>query len=880
MRPGNPGRVDGMRGTLAWFGQGRARLVRYASSRVIAPLAALVGLALLFSAVAVQVASGRQDRLQQQSEANAIGYSLRQLSRALAAEARDYAWWDDAVRFLVLQPDPAWADANVGPYVYGSFGYEVSAVLTADGRAIYGHVDGRRDTAGALARLGPELATLVARAARHRLGDEPSAMLAVLGGPEGLFAVAASPIVPAAGSPLDLGAGPASVLVFGKRLDAAFLHGLEQDFGIRNPAFSMAVPASGQAALALPGLDGDLEARIVWSPLQPRRGQAILMLPALLGSLLFCGFAALLVAARDRADRAIDVSEARFRDISEAASDWIWETDADQRLTFVSEACHRSLGIAPANLIGRRLPQLLLPLDGATAREADIAALAAPGPFHSAVFRCRAGDGEPRVLRVAGKAVAEGRQVVGYRGIATDITAEVAALEQARFLAHHDALTGLPNRVLMHERLIEIVARCHRLATGAAVLCLDLDGFKEVNDTLGHGAGDQLLVRCAERLRTCLRSGDSVARQGGDEFTVLQGDVERPADIEGLCRRIVTVLAEPFDLEGRKAQVTVSIGVAVVPADGHDPAQLLQRADMALYRAKNGGRNRFCFFEAGMDRQLRLRRQAEAELRLALAEGQLQVHYQPLVECATGALVGVEALLRWHHPERGTLLPSDFLPLAEETGLINALGAWVLRTACRDAARWSGLSVAVNVSPIQFRQRDFAETVAGALADADLPAEWLELEVTEGLLVHDNGDAVAMLGEIKALGVRITMDDFGTGYSSLAQLQRFPFDKIKIDRSFVRQLGGRPNTRAIVRAMVQLGQSLAVPMCAEGVETAGQLAQLRHEGCQEAQGFLFARPVPAEEVVAMMATWQPPQDPPRPARLAGRSRHRHRESAA
>ena len=382
-------------------------------------------------------------------------------------------------------------------------------------------------------------------------------------------------------------------------------------------------------------------------------------------------------------------------------------------------------------------------------------------------------------------------------------------------------------------------------------------------------------MRCAERLRACLRGGDTVARQGGDEFTMLQTDVDGPADIEGLCQRIVVVLAEPFDLDGRKAQVTVSIGVAVMPADGHDPARLLQRADMALYRAKNGGRNRFCFFEAGMDRQLRLRRQAETELRLALVEGQLQVCYQPQVDCATGGLVGVEALVRWRHPERGMLLPAEFMPLAEETGIINALGDWVLRTACRDAARWPGLSVAVNVSPVQFRQRDFAATVTAALADAALAPERLELEVTEGLLVHDNGDAVAMLAEIKALGVRITMDDFGTGYSSLAYLQRFPFDKIKIDRSFISQLGGRPNTRAIVRAMVQLGRSLAVPICAEGVETEGQLAQLRDEGCQEAQGFLFARPVPAADVITLVAGWPTAA---RPTPTAARCRHPRAEA--
>ena len=879
MRATTLARVDGMAGSSTRFDDLGVRLAAFASARVIVPLAALVGVALLLSAAAIHEAGQRQNLLQREGEARSIRYVVRQLARALAAEVRDYAWWDDAVFHLADQPDPDWADANVGPYIFASFGYEVSVVLSGDGRPIYGHVDGRRDLAAATARLGPGIARLGALAAMPGPGGARRTMEAVLAGPDGLWLAAASPILPAADTPLEPAETPPGVLVFAKRLDHGFLRGLEEDLGIGAPGFA-AAPGPGQVALPLPGLDGAVPAQIVWSPVQPGRGQMLLLLPALAGALLFCPFAALLIAARDQVDRAIRASEARFRDISQAASDWIWETDAELCLTFVSEACHRSLGIEPERLIGRSLDELLRPPDGEPAPRVDIAALAADGPFHGAVFRFRAADDAPRVLRVAGKAVRSAERVLGYRGIATDVTAEVAALEQARFLAQHDALTGLPNRTLMSERLAGVLARRRRHGGGAAVLCLDLDGFKEVNDTLGHAMGDLLLVRCAERLRACVRGSDSVARQGGDEFTILQDEVEGAGDVEGLCLRIVAVLAEPFDLDGRKAQVSVSIGVALAPEDGHDPVRLLQRADMALYRAKNGGRNRYCFFEPGMDRQLRLRRQAEADLRRALAENEFQVRYQPQVACATGALVGVEALVRWRHPERGVLLPAEFLPLAEETGLINALGTHVLRTACADAATWAGLSVAVNVSATQFRQRDFATTVVTVLRETGLSAHRLELEVTEGLLVHDNGDALSLLAEIKALGVRITMDDFGTGYSSLAHLQRFPFDKIKIDRSFVRQLDGRPNTRGIVRAIVQLGQSLAVPICAEGVETSTQLHQLRDEGCEEAQGFLFAQPVPAGEVLAMLGSWPVIAAAPPGPRLAPRQRERPARGAA
>ena len=831
----------------------RALLARFARARVIVPLALLLWLALILSVAAVLFAGKRQDDLQELAERNAIAHAVRQLGRSLAAEVKDYGWWDEALQHLAAPLDAEWADRNVGPFVFENFGYEVSLVVAGDGRIVYGQVDGGRDAAAAAARLGPRLPDLVREALANVGTADGSSVWSTLTDPDGqIYVVAATAVLPSAGPAALPRSAPPAVLVFAKRLDAAFLAGLADDLAIAGARLS-AWNEPGLASYALPGLGGSSPGFVLWRPKRAGWFEPLLLLPALAGAFLFSVFAALLIVARDRVDRVIRESEARFQDISEVASDWIWECDREQRLTFVSGSCRRSLGRAPEELLGRALPALLQPDPIGTGAAADIAALAADGPFQGAVFRCPGGDGQPRVLRLAGKVMRDDGTVLGYRGIATDITAEVAALEQARFLALHDGLTGLPNRALMAERLTAMLARCRRRGGGAAVLCLDLDGFKEINDTLGHAVGDRLLVQCAERLRGCLRDSDSVARLGGDEFTILQDEVAGPADVECLCRRIVTVLAQPFDLEGRKARISVSIGVALVPEDGEDPVRLLQRADMALYRAKNGGRNRHCFFEPGMDRQLQRRRQAESDLRRALGRGEFLIRYQPLIACATGAVVGVEALVRWAHPVRGTLLPVEFLPLAEETGLINRLGEHILTTACRDAAQWDGITVAVNVSATQFRQRDFAGTVAAALAATALPPHRLELEVTEGLLLHDDGAALAMLGELKALGVRITMDDFGTGYSSLAQLQRFPFDKIKIDRSFVRQLDARPNTRGIVRAIIQLGQSLAVPICAEGVETPAQLHQLRDEGCEEAQGFLFAHPVAAAEVPELLA---------------------------
>ena len=789
--------------------------VGWVPARAITPLAALVALALLGSGVAVRVASMRQDALQQEIEQRIIAQSVQALGRGLLNSVRDYAWWDDAVRFLVLTPDPAWADANIGAYLARTFGYEVAAVFGADGAPLYGQVDGATAAARARSLLGPDVAAMLAAARGHGQGGEPSPVFAVLRGPDGLLAAAASPIMPEAGSGLAAPPGPPAVLLFAKRLDAAFLAGLGSDFGIEGLAFATGgEPVTGRAVLALAGPTGTPVGYLQWRPQRPGTGQLVWMLPALLGALLFCGFIAVVVRARDRGDQTIRDSEARFRDIADAASDWIWETDAQLRLTFASEQCRRLLGAEPEALLGRDLPALLLPADADRPPAPPIAALAAAGPFHGVVYRCRGAGGESHVLRVSGKPVLAGGAVVGYRGTATDVTSEIAALEQARFLAQHDALTGLPNRLVLRDRLEQALARCERHQATAALVCLDLDGFKEVNDALGHGHGDLLLTRCAERLRACVRAGDTVTRHGGDEFVILQTDFVQPADVAQLCTRILEALSVPFDLDGHLAPITASIGVALAPADAADATQLLQRADLALYRAKTGGRNRYCFFEPGMDDALRQRRRLEAELRHAIAVGQLELHYQPQVDLATGAVIALEALVRWRHPERGIVLPGQFVPLAEATGVIVPLGSWVLQAACRDAAGWPGLRVCVNISPVQFRQRDLPALVRDALDAAGLAPDRLELEITETVLVDEAGDPLATLGELRALGVRVAMDDFGTGYSSLAYLQRFPFDRIKIDRSFIQQMGSTPNTRAIVRAIVQVGRSLAIQICA------------------------------------------------------------------
>jgi diguanylate cyclase (GGDEF)-like protein len=443
----------------------------------------------------------------------------------------------------------------------------------------------------------------------------------------------------------------------------------------------------------------------------------------------------------------------------------------------------------------------------------------------------------------------DGGTVVHY----TDITELKRREQQIQHLAFHDALTGLPNRLLFHERIEEALTSVETRGEAVAVMCLDLDHFKNVNDTLGHPAGDALLRVVGERLRSCVRDRDTVARLGGDEFGIVLTKLTDAEFATTLAWRIISALNQPVDLNGHQVVVGTSIGIATSALEGMKGEQLLKNADLALYRAKADGRGTFRFFEAEMDARAQERRALEIDLRQAVARGQLEVHYQPQVHLGTNTIIGFEALVRWRHPERGLIPPLDFIPLAEETGVIIQIGEWVLRQACLDAQKWPDhVNVAVNVSPAQFRDHDLAERVGMILNETGLSPARLEIEITESLLLRDVKANLSTLDELRRLGLRISMDDFGTGYSSLSNLRSFPFDKIKIDRSFVKELEQSPDSAAIVRAVLGLGQSLGISTCAEGVETAEQMEALRKHGCTEVQGYLFSPPKPFAELSALL----------------------------
>jgi diguanylate cyclase (GGDEF)-like protein len=440
----------------------------------------------------------------------------------------------------------------------------------------------------------------------------------------------------------------------------------------------------------------------------------------------------------------------------------------------------------------------------------------------------------------------------GWIATHEDITERRLAAQRIHHMARHDALTDLPNRSLFREKIEDALKRVPR-DEQVAVHCLDLDGFKSVNDALGHPVGDALLKQVADRLRAALREQDCVARLGGDEFAIVQVGAAQPEGATVLAQRMIEALTAPFEIDGHQVIIGASVGIAIAPMDGDVADQLLKNGDMALYRSKTDGRGTYRFFEQAMDSRMQARRALELDLRRALLHNQFELHYQPVVNLTTLQVTGMEALLRWQHPERGTVPPGEFIPLAEEIGLIVPLGEWILRQACSDAATWDrDIKVAVNISPAQFRSKKLLEAVMTALALSKLPADRLELEVTEGVLLVDTEATLSLLHQLRALGVGIAMDDFGTGYSSLSYLRRFPFDKIKIDSSFIRTISDDASSFAIIRAVTGLSNSLGMVTTAEGVETTEQLDRVRAEGCTEVQGFLFSAARPAAEVAELV----------------------------
>jgi len=558
------------------------------------------------------------------------------------------------------------------------------------------------------------------------------------------------------------------------------------------------------------------------------------------------------VAARQRTEAALQNSEQRFRDLVSMSSDWYWEQDEALRFVSITGGIGEKGGIQPERLIGRTRWDTVPGMAESEWGQAHMASLAAREPFDDLEYATRDEQGNTRWFCINGEPVFDDQgQFRGYHGTGTDITERKLAEQRIHHVAQHDVLTGLPNRSLLQDRLGQAVAYAQRTEHAVWVLLIDLDRFKFVNDSLGHKAGDVLLMTVAARLRSALRETDTVARLSGDEFVVILAEHDDQKLNPDIVQRLMASVAQPVILGTTEFFVTASIGVAAFPTDAAGAEGLIEHADLAMYRAKKLGRNNFQFYTPAMNEEAMERVRIESALRNALERNEFVLHYQPQVKLDTGQVVGMEALIRWQHPELGVVAPARFISVAEETGLIVPIGAWVMRTACAQNKLWHDaglgqLRVAVNLSARQFASPTLLDEIAAVLAETGLPPDRLEIELTESLFMSDVTLAVELLHSMKRLGVHISIDDFGTGYSSLSYLSRFPIDVLKIDRSFVNAITRDVSDAAIVASIIALAHNLQLDVIAEGVETAEQLEYLRRHGCDQMQGYLFSRPLPAD----------------------------------
>lgn len=786
----------------------------------------------------------------------------------LTTHIKDYAWWGEAYQHLHPYVDVEWAYTrqNMGATLWRDFEYEGIFVLDGAGQTRYSVIDGALVTRPLQAWLGdnpvPELLHKI-----DRPDGEPLASTIVMKAGHPAL-VSAARITPGDDSRIARIPGPAPVLVFVDVLDDKKLMAMGEEYGIAQARVqrSNAPALAGRRGVATLPIDGQ-QIAFEWKSENPGRELMRYILPLLILLALCTGFAGVILGRNalkkarmfdentfllTQSRLALTASERRFRDVAEATTDWIWETDPDLRFTWLSDRFPGITGHSISAWIGRPVTEFL---------EAEGQPLAEwitlPGQTgHRRLLHCRylSAMGHQRYCHIALKPVITPEGITGYRGTATDVTLEVEAQARVQYLSRHDELTGLPNRVRMREFLEGKLQAQPTQAHPLAMISLDLDKFKPVNDLFGHGAGDTVLHEVSARLRHCVRDYDLVARQGGDEFILIISDILDRQDIEHLCERILAELARPFFINGNEIFIGASIGIAMAPQDAVDAGELLRFSDIALYKAKSSGRNKWLFYTAEMAEQMVQRREMENGLREAIKKEQFRLVYQPRYGHNSSRIIAVEALIRWEHPELGLLMPDQFISLAEETGLIVALSDWVLKTACRDAQQsLNGLSVSVNISAVEFQSWSLVERIRDALTLSGLDPARLEIEITENATLWNPENSLELMLALKKLGVKLLMDDFGTGYSSLSYLRNFPFDGIKLDKSFISGMPESDSANTIVENIIGLGKAFSLSITAEGVETEGQLQKLMMMECDETQGYLIGRPLSLAALQEQMA---------------------------
>ncbi len=830
--------------------------------RTLPAIVTVLLLALIATTATLLHVARQQDAQAAQQSLLFANKAIEARQQGLAGSVSDNAFWGDAYQHLHQRVDLEWAYTrqNLGPSLYQDFGYEGLFVIAPNNTTLYSVIEGELSTLDIRQWLRGDLEQLLARARDTTQEAEPQLAMMQVG--DYPARVAAARLTSGDDPSVSEIAGPASVLIFVDVLGAQKLEDYGQNYQLAN----LRIPRDAQDATEQPALtlltDTGTALLLRWDQSHPGREMLLMVMPLLgllglaLTALTWLVLRHAMANARlmelgysrlESSKAALAASEARFRDVAEATSDWIWEVDADYRLTYLSGRFEAVTGLPPASWLGRPLSELLS-CDGQPLIDWLSTPLRPKADRSTLDCRYLAADGQRRTCRIASGPISKDiRGDSHYRGTASDITEEVEAQARLQHLSQHDALTGLANRNHLREFLEGKLNNLPPIEQPLVMLSIDLDRFKPINDALGHAAGDQVLHEVARRLRECTRDDDLLARHGGDEFVMVLSGIYSRENIDQLCGRLIEKIKQPFLIENQEVFIGASIGIAMAPQDAGQVEELLRYADMALYQAKAAGRNTWRFYAQEMNERIVERRQLEQDLRLALNRtDQLCLHYQPRYRVDGLQLAGAEALVRWQHPQRGLLGPDHFIPLAEETGLIVPLGTWVLRNACIEAMRWTqALPVSVNLSPLQFRCSDLVDQVRSALDESGLPADRLELEITESVMLEDAEGARVTLKQLKALGLHLSMDDFGTGYSSLSYLHTYSFDTLKIDRSFIADLDVSPDRRAIVQAIIGLGRALSMTVTAEGVENQRQLGLLQEDGCYEAQGYYLSPPLPA-----------------------------------
>jgi diguanylate cyclase (GGDEF)-like protein/PAS domain S-box-containing protein len=594
-----------------------------------------------------------------------------------------------------------------------------------------------------------------------------------------------------------------------------------------------------------------------------RRGAKDYLLNGHIGTYSF-GRAIRNMAERKTAEEVLFVEKERASVTLNSIGDAVLSTDILGNVTYLNVVAEKFTGWKCAEALGRPLREVFHIIDGVTRKPAS-------DPMEAAIKENKTVKLTPDCILIRrdgsessiedSAAPIHDRQgmVTGAVVVFHDVTDSRAITQELSHLAQHDFLTDLPNRLLLKDRISQAIAAAHRNSTQVAVLFMDLDGFKDINDSMGHAVGDEVLQWVAKRLASCVRGSDTVSRQGGDEFVVLLSETKHPSDASIIARKILTALTSSPKFNQHDVQVTASIGLSTYPEDGQDAETLLKNADTAMYEAKKKGRNNYQFYKHDMNAPTIERQTIEADLRGALQRNEFVLHYQPKINLLTGKITGAEALIRWLHPDQGLVPPLQFIPIAEESGLILLIGQWVLREACRQAqdwidAGWQATPVAVNVSSVEFRSEGFLESLRAILKDTRLDPQYLELELTESVLMHHAESSALMLADLKSIGVRLAVDDFGTGYSSLSYLKKFSIDSLKVDQSFVRDIATNMDDASIVTAVITMAKSLRQRVIAEGVETEEQVTFLQAHGCDEAQGYYFSKPVVAQQFAKLLET--------------------------